>query len=324
MGNCERTAQVLTSGPFRNTNADRQTEGQRLTGGFFSLSQLWTILRSGNSNNGASQSLSRHFFTATSECSFTCWWGFECFGIHTWRVWRSDAVLVSLSCCLAHLAHTPRTIYGGRGSSQEQAECEYQREWITGWRQVSAIHRRQLVVSEHVLHCRPCQWFLCYIAQTYGTKRDCCVHMWSQRPFVGLSVHKLRFRYAADLIHVSLHLKSPLLPAVKTSERIPNFLDAAEGRSRRNQGGVINRRVHFILKKSLKKKWAATGKNLIFHCIRRGAFILTELFRWEKKKIKNGGEQTGERNSLGRLGFAGWTLPQGLLPFPIPLIFHRC
>lgn len=186
------------------------------------------------------------FCTATSECSFTCWWGFECFGIHTWRVWRSDAVRVSLSCCLAHLAHTPRTIYGGRGASQEQAECEYQCEWITGRRQVSAIHRRQLVVSEHVLHCRPCQWFLCYIAQTYGTKRDCCVHMWSQRPFLGLSVHKLRFRYAADLIHVSLHLKSPLLPAVKTSEWIPNFLDAAEGRSRRNQGGVINRRVHFI------------------------------------------------------------------------------
>lgn len=242
------------------------------------------------------------FCTATSECSFTCWWGFECFGIHTWRVWRSDAVLVSLSCCLAHLAHTPRTIYGGRGSSQEQAKCEYQCEWITGRRQVSAIHRRQLVVSEHVLHCRPCQWFLCYIAQTYGTRRDCCVHMWSQRPFVGLSVHKLRFRYAADLIHVSLHLKSPLLPAVKTSELIPNFLDAAEGRSRRNQGGVINRRVHFILKKSLKKKWAATGKNLIFHCIRRGAFILTELFRWEKKRLKTVENKPANETVWGDLG----------------------
>lgn len=88
--------------------------------------------------------------------------------------------------------------------------------------------------------------------------------MWSQRPFVGLSVHKLRFRYAADLIHVSLHLKSPLLPAVKTSERIPNFLDAAEGRSRRNQGGVINRRVHFILKKITEEEMGRHGQKFDF------------------------------------------------------------
>lgn len=37
----------------------------------------------------------------------------------------------------------------------------------------------------------------------------------------GLSVHKLRFRYAADLIHVSLCLKSLPLPAVKTEGADP-------------------------------------------------------------------------------------------------------